>query len=98
MRSTHRAPKGRQMVVAMDFDEALAQGDAGAAEKARRCAAHMRRQGIVTVFVTARRLQQLAKTPLRGAFDAIVLEGGAVWGLPGNWNIHPTPTTFWDAA
>lgn len=94
----HSPPAGRPLVVAMDFDEALARGEEAGAERARRCAIRMRRHGIVTVFVTARRQQQVAETPLLGAFDAVVLEGGAVWGLPGNWTIHPTPTSFWDAA
>lgn len=93
-----KAPAGFTPVVATDLDRTFTQANLKLSPEALRKAKQLRTQGIRMVLVTGRRAADMPLATLRDAFDAMVLEGGAVWGRPGQWTIHPTPTTFWDVA
>lgn len=91
-------PQGRTPVVATDLDRTFTQEDLRLSPEALRKARQLRAKGVRMVLVTGRKAADLPLPQLRGAFDAMVLEGGAVWGRPGQWTIPPAPPAFWDLA
>ncbi|MCA1819333.1 MAG: HAD hydrolase family protein [Halobacteriales archaeon] len=77
-----RPPHGRAAVVASDFDRTFTRPDLTVAPEAVARARELRRRGVRLVFVTGKTEQEFPWQAVAGAFDAVVLEGGAVWGWP----------------
>lgn len=90
-----RPPAGATPVIATDFDRTFTQADLTLSGESIQKARELRRSGACVILVTGRRAAQLPVHALRGCFDAMVLEGGAIWGRPGNWTIPPTSSHFW---
>lgn len=88
-------PSGHTPVVATDLDRTFTKDDLRLSQDAIQQARQLRRRGVRMVLVTGRRASEIPVPQLRDAFDAMVLEGGAVWGRPGHWTIPPTAQPFW---
>lgn len=91
-------PTGRRVVVVTDLDRTFTRQDLSLAPDALQRAKTLRNQGFTTILVTGRHVAELPMHQLRQAFDAFVMEGGAVWGKPGHWTTHPCNGGFWTVA
>ncbi|MFO1534528.1 MAG: HAD family hydrolase [Thermoplasmatota archaeon] len=92
------APPGRPVVVATDLDRTFTREDLALSPEAIQRARRLRQEGVHVILVTGRPSAELRAHELRGCFDAMVLEGGAVWGRPGRWTVPPVPDALWEAA
>jgi hydroxymethylpyrimidine pyrophosphatase-like HAD family hydrolase len=75
-------------VVVTDFDRTFTDVDLALDPRSLAAARRLRQAGIPCILATGRRAQDLAGWPaLQDAFDAYVLECGAVWGRWGDWRL-----------
>lgn len=80
-------PAGPFDLVVTDFDRTFTAADLSLDPAALAAARRLRQAGIPCILATGRRAQDLGAWPdLRDAFDAFVLECGAVWGRWGDWH------------
>jgi hydroxymethylpyrimidine pyrophosphatase-like HAD family hydrolase len=75
-------------VVVTDLDRTFTGLDLALDPRSLAAARRLRQAGIPCILATGRRAQDLAGWPaLQDAFDAFVLECGAVWGRWGDWRL-----------
>lgn len=92
-----RPPPGRLAVVT-DLDRTFTRMDLAIDPEAVQRARALRRAGITMVLATGRPLTEIPLSNLHGAFDWMVIEGGATWGRPGRWTTTSIPPEFWNSA
>ncbi|MEA3191538.1 MAG: hypothetical protein QOD77_2120 [Thermoplasmata archaeon] len=75
-------------VLVSDLDRTFSTEDLELDPDALKAAEHLRKRGVRCVLATGRGFRVLSAHPLlTRAFDGFVLEGGAVWGTPGDWRL-----------
>lgn len=80
-RGAERPVVGSFDVVVTDLDRTFTRPDLALDVRALAMARRLRQAGVACLLATGRRAQDIeAWTPLRDAFDGLVLECGAVWG------------------
>ena len=77
--------------VATDLDRTLTDPGLEPWPEALDLLAGLRGRGVRTILCTGRAQAELPEAVARGVFDALVLEGGAVTGVPGELKPRPTP-------
>lgn len=81
-------PAGPFDLVVTDFDRTFTALDLSLDPASLAAARRLRQAGVPCILATGRRAQDLEAWPeLRDAFDAFVLECGAVWGRWGDWHL-----------
>lgn len=81
-------------VLVSDLDRTFSTEDLELDPDALKAAEHLRRRGVRCILATGRGLRVLSsRPPLTRAFDGFVLEGGAVWGRPGDWRFTKPDST-----